>query len=149
MLRGDISNQYGYCIAFRCEDFLVKYKDNTVADKILNLFKGKYNRADIDEKVLNVMEYLYKHTEYMVALIVETSKYKNNGFKELVDSLPFNEIILIDKPSQLSQRLLIGDISLYVDDDIYRRSIINSRYAIPLSELNQHIKLKGVRFNGS
>ena len=144
MLHGDISNQYGYCIAFRCEDFLIKFKDETLTDRFFNIIKGKYNRAEIDEKVYNVMERLYKYTNYNVALVVETKTYKDSKFKELIDNLPYNSIILIDKPSQLAQRVLLGEVTYYIDDDPERRSIISSKFSYPLSELSKIIKI-GVR----
>lgn len=141
MLHGNISNEYGYCIAFRCEDFLIKYRDKTLKDKVLNFFKGKYRRIEINKTILAAMEYIYKNTEHNVGLVVEEKTYKDVRFKELVDNLPFNEIILINKLSQISQRLLVGYISLYVDDNAERRSLINNKYAIPFKELNHHIKI--------
>ena len=144
MKNGDISNQSGYCIAFRCEDFVVRLKDNSLIDKVLNVF-NKYQRADINLQVLRTMEHIYKNTEYTVTLIVENKTYKDLGFKELIDNLPFNDIILVDKPSQISQRLITGEISLYIDDDLERLSLINSPYAIPFKDLNKflsHIKVK-------
>ncbi len=141
MLHGNISNEYGYCIAFRCEGFLIKYKDKILKDKVLNFFKGKYKCIEINKTILAAMEYIYKNTEYNVGLVVEEKSYKDIRFKKLVDSLPFNEIILINKLSQISQRLLIGYISLYVDDNAERRSLINNKYAISFEELNHHIKI--------
>lgn len=141
MLHGDISNEYGYCIAFRCEDFLIKYKDKTLKDKVLNLIKGKHRRIEINKTILAAMEYIYKNTEYNVGLVVEEKTYKDVRFKELVDNLPFNEIILINKLSQISQRLLVGYISLYIDDNAERRNLINNKYAISFEELNHHIRI--------
>ena len=139
MKRGDLSNQAGFTIGFRCVDFLVKYKESTFTDKILNAVLGKTKRAYIDESVRSFMEYLYRNTEYNVDLIIENNEY-TEGLKQLVDNLPFNRVVLIDKLSQVSQRLLVGDLSIYVDDDDYRRSLVNSQYAISFSQLNDYIK---------
>ena len=49
MRGGDLSNQAGFTIGFRCVDFLVKYKESTFTDKVLNAFMGKIKRAEIDE----------------------------------------------------------------------------------------------------
>ena len=139
MKRGDLSNQAGFTIGFRCVDFLVKYKESTFTDKILNAVLGKTKRAEIDESVRSFMEYLYRNTEYNVDLIIENKEYTEE-LKQLVDNLPFNRVVLIDKLSQVSQRLLVGDLSIYVDDDDYRRSLVNSQYAISFSQLNDYIK---------
>lgn len=139
MKSGDLSNQAGFTIGFRCEDFLVKYKESTFTDKVLNLVLGKTKRAEIDETVRSYMEYLYRNTEYNVDLIIEKKDYTEE-LKRLVDNMPFNRVVLVDKLSQISTRLLVGDLSLYVDDDDYRRSLVNSQYAISFSQLNDYIK---------
>lgn len=139
MKNGDLSNQAGITIGFRCVDFLVKYKESTFTDKVLNAVLGKTKRAEIDESVRSFMEHLYRNTEYNVDLIIENKDYTEE-LKRLVDNLPFNRVVLIDKLTQVSQRLLIGDLSIYVDDDDYRRSLVNSQYAISFAQLNDYIK---------
>lgn len=139
MKNGDLSNQAGFTIGFRCVDFLIKYKDSTFTDKVLNAFLGKTKRAEVDESVRSFMEYLYRNTEYNVDLIIENKDYTDD-LRRIVDNLPFNRVVLIDKLSQVSQRLLVGDLSLYVDDDDNRRSLVNSQYALSFSQLNNYIK---------
>ena len=139
MLHGDISNTVGYTIAFRCEDCLVKYKTEGIANKILNAIVGKVARAEIDPVYKSTMEYLYRHTEYVVDLVILRENYTAD-MKELLQDLPFSRIIVIEKDSQISQRLLIGDITFYVDEDDYRRSLINSRYAFPINRLSDFIR---------
>ena len=139
MKSGDLSNQAGFTIGFRCVDFLVKYKESTFTDKILNAVLGKTKRAEIDEAVRSCMEYLYRNTEYNVDLIIEKKDYTEE-LKRVVDDMPFNRVVLVDKLSQISTRLLVGDLSLYIDDDDYRRSLVNSQYAISFSQLNDYIR---------
>ena len=139
MKSGDLSNQAGFTIGFRCVDFLVKYRESTFTDKILNAVLGKTKRAEIDESVRSYMEYLYRNTDYNVDLIIEKKDYTEE-LKRLVDDMPFNRVVLVDKLSQISTRLLVGDLSLYVDDDDYRRSLVNSQYAISFSQLNDYIR---------
>ncbi len=139
MKNGDLSNYVGFTIGFRCVDFLVKYKESTFTDKVLNAVLGKTKRAEINESVRSFMEYLYRQTEYNVDLVIENKDYTEE-LKQLVDNLPFNRVVLIDKLSQVSTRLLTGDLSIYVDDDDYRRSLVNSQYAISFSQLNDYIK---------
>jgi hypothetical protein len=136
---GDISNQAGYTIAFRCEDCLIKYKEGGVKNVVLNKVLGKARRAEIDELYRSTMEHLYRNTEFVVDLVIQRDNYTAD-LKEIIDSLPFSRIVVIEKDTQISQRLLIGDITFYVDDDDYRRSLVNSKYAMKLSELSQHIK---------
>ena len=139
MKHGDLANTAGYVIAFRCEDSLVKYKTEGVKNKILNALVGKVARAEIDSLYKNTMEFLYRQTEYVVDLVVLRENYTEE-MKHLLEDLPFSRIVVVDKESQISQRLIMGDITLYVDEDDYRRSLINSQYAIPLNKLSDHIK---------
>lgn len=139
MLNGDLANTAGITIAFRCEDFLIEYKDTSFTDKVLNKIWGKTKRAEVNETVRAVMEHLYRNTEYNVDLIIEDNNY-DHELKALVDNIPCCRVILISKISQISSRLLTGDISYYVDNDAERRSLVNSRYAISLSDLTKYIK---------
>lgn len=139
MKNGDLSNTAGYVIAFRCEDCLVKYRTEGVANKILNALVGKVARAEIDPKYKDVMEFLYRQTEYVVDLVVLRENYTED-MKRLLEDIPFSRVVVLEKDSQISQRLLMGDITLYVDDNDYRRSLVNSSYAIPLNQLNNHIR---------
>ena len=139
MKNGDLANTAGYVIAFRCEDSLVKYKTEGVKNKILNVIVGKVARAEIDPLYKSTMEFLYRQTEYVVDLVILRENYTEE-MKHLLEDLPFSRIVVVDKDSQISQRLLLGDITLYVDEDDYRRSLINSHYAIPLNQLNSHLR---------
>lgn len=135
MLHNDLSNQVGITVAFRCVDFLVRFRQKKVTDKILNFLVGKEYRAEIDETVSSYMEYLYRNTECNVDLIIENKDY-TDALKTVLEDLPFNRIVTIDKMSQISQRLLTGDLTYYVDDDPQRLSEVNSKYAMTLGEVH-------------
>lgn len=139
MKHGDLANIVGKVIAFRCEDSLIRYKIEGVKNKILNAIIGKLSRAEIDPTYRSAMEYFYRHTEYVVDLVILRDNYTEE-MKRVLEDLPFSRIAIVDKDTQISQRLLMGDITLYVDEDDYRRSLINSRYAIPLSRLNEYVR---------
>lgn len=141
MKHGDLANTIGYVIAFRCEDSLIRYKTEGVKNKLLNALVGKVARAEIDPSYLSAMEFYYRHTEYTVDLVVLKENYTED-LKHIIDNLPFSRVVVIDKDTQISQRLLMGDITLYVDEDDYRRSLINSQYAIPLSRLSDFARRK-------
>jgi len=134
MKNGDLSNRAGYTIAFRCVDFLVKYQEGGIKNNILNNLFGKTRRAVIDETVKSVMEHLYRDTDYNVDIVVENKDYTPD-LKAVLENIPFGRVVLIDKPSQLVSRLLVGDITYYVDGDSERRKAVGSYNAIGLEHL--------------
>lgn len=141
MKHGELSNTVGYSFGFRCEDFLIHSKETTLLDKAFNALFGKAKRAEVNEEVLSFMEYLYRNTEYTVDLIVDRDNYTPE-LKKLLDEMPFNRVVLVDKPSQITTRLMIGDLTYYVDDSAERRSLVNSPHTRTLHELAQEIKRK-------
>ena len=143
MRHGDISNRVNISIGIMCLDTLVTYKDNTFTDRVLNKIMGKSKRAEVDETVRSTMEYIYRNTEYTVDLLIPEEEY--NVLKPLIADMPYNRVVLYSKISQISSRLLTGDLSYVVDNNAERRSTINSTYAIPLSELSPMIKRRAYR----
>lgn len=141
MKHGELSNTVGYSFGFRCEDFLIHFKDTTLLDKAFNALFDKAKRAEVNEEVLSFMEYLYRNTEYTVDLIVDRENYTPE-LKKLLDEMPFNRVVLVDKPSQITTRLMIGDLTYYVDDSAERRSLVNSPHTRTLREITQEIKRK-------
>lgn len=143
MKHGDISNRVNISIGIMCLDTLVTYRDNTFTDRVLNKIMGKSKRAEVDETVRSTMEYIYRNTEYTVDLLIPEEEY--NVLKPLIADMPYNRVVLYSKISQISSRLLTGDLSYVVDNNAERRSTINSIYAIPLSELSPLIKRRAFR----
>lgn len=141
MLHNDLSNMASFSIGFRCVDFLIKYKEYTLPDRVLNAIFSKEKRAKVNERIKSVMEYIYRNTEYTVDLIIESKDYTEE-LRELIDSFPFSRIVLIERESQIAQRLITGDLSYYVDDDDYRRSLVGNKNAITLDELQSIIKFR-------
>ena len=135
MLHNDISNVAGVFIAFRYEDTLAISKKGVV-NKIVSLFKD--NNVDLDQNVFNSMMYIYRDTPYSCDLVIQKEHYDKNT-KKLLESVPCSRVVVIDKDIQVTQRLKMGDLNLYVDNNEYRRSTINSEYAIPLRDLNKYI----------
>ena len=82
MKHGELSNTVGYSFGFRCEDFLVHFKDATLVDKALNALFDKAKRAEVNEEVCSIMEYLYRNTEYTVDVVVDRENY-TEAMKEL------------------------------------------------------------------
>lgn len=134
MKHGDLSNVVGYTFGFRVDDFLVQTREDSTIDRVANLIKGKYKRAHLNEDVARMLEYIYRRTEFTADLIADETLYPK--MSHLLVELPFNRVILISKPSHISSRLLVGDITYYVDDDKDRLSLINSSYAVTLAEVH-------------
>lgn len=136
MLHGDISNQVGTTVGFRCENLLVKYREETIWDKFCNLVVGKERRAYIDEDVRDTMEFLYRNTECSVDIIINEDNY-TGALKELIDDLPFNRVAFCSKPSQINARLRTGDLSFYVDNDVNQLSLVSSPYALTYTDFKK------------
>lgn len=142
MLHGDISNQAGYTIAFRCEDSLFKPKKGKFVDIIQKLAPGLRSRfiADnLNTDYLRAIEYLYRNTEFTVDVVIQEDNYSAH-IKHVLEDIPFNRVIKVRNQSAIATRLNMGDITYYIDEDDYRRSLTNHRYAIPLSKLNTLLK---------
>lgn len=136
MLHGEISNQQNFVIGIRCEDCLLKYKEGSVKDSLLNFILGKNNRAEVDESVLSLMTYIYRRTEYVVDLVVDEENYTPQ-LQELLDSYPFNRVVLVHRNiSEITTRLNTGDLSYYIDNDIMRLETVNSKYAMTVEKFN-------------
>lgn len=138
MRHGDISNHVNVSFGIMCEDTLIHFKDTTLKDKILNKIVGKTKRLEIDETVRSSMEYIYRNTEYTVDLLVKDTNLFN--LRKVLDDLPYNRIVVYSKLSQITSRLLTGDLSYVVDNNDERRSQLNSIYAITLNDLSCMIK---------
>lgn len=142
MMHGDISNSVRATYGFILKDFVIQYKDTSFKDKVLNSIVGKTRRAEVNTKVTSVMEYIYRQTEYNVDLLIEEKEYTQE-LKKIIENLPFNRIVLYNKLSQISSRLLTGDITYVIVNDPYQRGLLNSTYAIPLEELNTVLRVGG------
>lgn len=135
MLHNDISNVAGYTVAFRYENTLAIPKKGVV-NKLMSVF-GVEN-VDIDQTVLHAMEHIYRDTPYSCDLVILEENY-NDRTKKLLEEIPYSRVVVIKKDVQITQRLKMGDLDLYIDNDEYRRSTINSEYAIPIRDLNKYI----------
>lgn len=141
-MHGNLSNYVQATFGFMCEDFLVKYKDTSFSDKVLNVVFGKIKRAEIDPLVSASMEYTYRQTEYNVDLIIKEDNY-NQGLKDLIKDLTFCRVVLYTKYSQITSRLLTGDLTYVVDNVENRIGLLNHSHVINLAQFNQIVRKKG------
>lgn len=139
MKHGDISNTTGYTFGFRCENFLIRYKDATVFDKVYNALFDRAKRAEVNEEVFAVMEHIYRNTEYTVDLVINEDNY-TQALRQVIDNMPFNRVVLVSKPTQITSRLNVGDLTYYVDDNAEYRALVNSEYAVSLDELRRVVR---------
>lgn len=144
MKHGDISNQRSFIIGIRCEDCLFKYNTKGVKDKILNIVKGKTHNAEIDQKVLSLMRYIYERTDYTISLVVDKENYTDE-LRDALDKLnvPYNQVGLVLKSiSEVTMMLNTGELSFYVDSSYNRRTLVNSQYAVDVDTFNTMLRRK-------
>lgn len=140
MLRGNISNQRSFVFGFRCEGSLLKYKDSNVKDKVLNLFSGKTHRAEVNEDILSLMNYLYWNTEYTVMLVIDEKNYTDEA-KEFLSNFPFNQTaVVLRSISEITMMLNTGEMTYYIDDNDKSRYKVQNKYAITSKELSQVLR---------
>lgn len=142
MLHGDISNQVGDTIAFQVIDTLLHFRTEHLKDKFLNALYGKEKRAMVRQEVLQTMEHIYRNTEMCIDLVLFRKDFTEELEEFLEESIPFNRLLVVDKPSQIGIRLITSDIAYYVDDNSEVRSLLNSPYAISFDELPNYISMK-------
>ena len=146
MQHGDISNQTSFVIGFRCENSLLHYKDNSPSDKLLNIIKGKTKRAEVDQKVYSLMNYIYWNTEYTVMLVIDEENYTKEAQDFLAD-FPFNQVATVLKNvSEVTMMLNTGELTYFVSEDILDRNNVNSRFAVDVDTFNTILKRRVKRF---
>ena len=146
MLHGDISNQRSFVIGFRCENSLLKYKDDTLTDKLMNTLKGKTSRAEVDPKIYSLMNYIYWNTEYTVVLVIDEKNYTKEAQDFLAD-FPFNQVATVLKSvSEVTMMLHTGELTYFVSDDILDRQSVNSKFAVDTDTFNTILKRRVRRF---
>lgn len=140
MLRGDISNQRSFVIGFRCENSLLKYKTGSFLDLIANAVRGKTKRAEVDERVFSLMNYIYWNTEYTVVLVIDEKNYTEEAKRYLAD-FPFNQVVnVLRNISEVTMMLNTGELSYYVSDDTIDRQLVNSEFAVDVNKFNTILK---------
>ena len=146
MLRGDISNERSFVIGFRCEGSLLHYKNESMGDKLLNIIQGKTRRAEVDQKVYSLMNYIYWNTPYTVMLVIDEENYTREA-QDYLENFPFNQVATVLKNiSEVTMMLNTGEMTYFVSDDIIDRNSVNSRYAIDTDTLNTLLKRRVKRF---
>ena len=137
MKHGEISNQLPLVIAFRLEGTVANLKSNKISKFLRDKLKLK-STFELNDNVIAIMERIYYRTEFTVDLVVERDTYDNCSW--VFDNLPFSRIIIMDKLSQITTRILMGDITYYVDNNANNRSQVNNSNAVDLKGLSAILK---------
>jgi hypothetical protein len=139
MRHGDLSNVLPVVIGFRCEDSLLVPKEtNKVRELVSNIFPSTREYV-LNDKYTSVMDRVYRRTEYCVDIIIQKENYTDK-IKSLLDDLPFNRIVTIEKDTQISSRIQVGDISYYVDENPSRREVVSSKYSFDISSIAEMVR---------
>ena len=137
MKNGDISNQLPLVIAFKLEGTVVDFKGKALSSFLRNKLQLK-GTCEYKDTVIELMEWFFYRTEYTIDLVVNRETY--NKCSWVYEDLPFSRIIIMDKFSQITSRLLMGDITYYVDNSAINRSQVNNKYALSVEELRDVLK---------
>ena len=137
MKHGEISNQLPLVIAFRLEGTVANLKSSKISKFLRDKLKLK-STFELNDNVIAIMERIYYRTEFTVDLVVERDTYDNCSW--VFDDLPFSRIIIMDKLSQITTRILMGDITYYVDNNANNRSQVNNSNAVDLKGLSAILK---------
>lgn len=139
MLRGDLSNRAGVTIGVQLVDTLLKVKDKSLIDKLFNLSDFlKLKRAELNTDLFHIVEHIYRNTDYNIDIVIQ-KEYYTNSVKNLIADFPFSRIVLISSLSEVVSRLYSGDITYYVNEDEYSRSLVG-KGAISVEELKNIIR---------
>ena len=138
MKNNDLSNSASIVIGVQCKNFLFEEQTEGFKNKLLNTLVGRQKRMTINEKVLNLLNYIFRETEYTVDLVIPEGEY-TDYLKERIETLPFNRVVLTKKPSDITGRLLIGDLSYYVDTP-EGLELVNNKNCKTLDEIYQIIR---------
>lgn len=140
MKNGDITNQGGYTIGVRCEDCLIKFKNEKVVDKLKNFFIGSALNAEVDEEVLSLIKHIYWNTEMNVTLVVDDKNFTPE-LQKVLEDLPYNQVFnVLRSISEVTSALNTGQLTYFVSNDINDRLNANSKYAVSTKEFNTILK---------
>jgi hypothetical protein len=106
---------------------------------VLKWVNGKNHRAEVDEKIYSLMNYIFWNTEYTVFLVINDENYTDEA-KEFLDDFPFNQVLNVRSVSQITSMLYTGELNYYIDDNDQSRYEVQSKYAITSQELNTILK---------
>lgn len=138
MKHGDISNNPAPVFAVRLEDFLLRFEQENLLDKIKYFGDRKYLNPHFDDKVLKFLDVIFRKTNYSVYLV--HSIILNSKIRKLLENIPFSNFMYIENDNNLIYYLNTGFFSYYVDN--YNKvNELNIKNAVTLEEA-YHLLIK-------
>ena len=127
---------------FRVEDFLVKHKEDTLKDKVLNKIIGANKRAVLNPKVVANIKGIFRHTDYSIGLVCFEKEWYSytDKFKAKIIDLPIRDIHIIASPLDIFYMLTSGEYTYYVDDNEEKINKVGHSHCMTLDEINYIIK---------
>lgn len=118
MINGDISNQKAPSMLFRVDGFLVKHRETTKLDKILNKVLGEDKRAELDFEVVNAIHRTFRNTDYYVGLVVLESHWTSytKKLRDQLTDLPVGDIHIVHDTFEIYKTIHQEDYLYYVDN---------------------------------
>ena len=145
MKHNDISNMQSYVIGFRVENTLIHPKEGFV-NSVINRFSNKYLRGEVDNTVLSLMKYIYYNTEMTCVVVIDKENYTSAMEDYLLD-FPCSQMkVVLKSLSEVTMMLNTGELTYFVTSDSIEKSLVNSRYAVSVDEINTLIKRRVRRF---
>ena len=148
MINGDISNRKAPSILFRVEDFLVKYRETSTIDKVMNKLIGKHKRAELSEVVVEEIDVIFRMTDFTVGLVCmkeDWSKYPSDIRNIIIDALPITDVHLVHDYLDIKTLLDSGQYSFYVDDDRERQNLVGHKRCFTLRQIDTIVR-KGYKY---
>lgn len=148
MINGDISNRKAPSMLYRVEDFLVKYRETTTIDKVLNKLIGKHKRAELNEDVVFSIETVFRLTDFTVGLVCmqeDWVKLPKDLRDIIIMGMPIADLHLVSDYWDISNLLNSGQYAFYVDDNLENHSLVGHNRCITLKQLNSIAK-KGYKY---
>lgn len=137
-MRGnDLSNSPARIVMIRLDEFLVhsKKKGGSLLDQFIKLFEDDFY---IDEKVEELIGYIFRHTDFAVKYVVmENASPKLLKFASKYWMIANGETIgEMRHISQIDFLLKYGDVTYYVDSDEEIEKVGN-KYALTLEQARE------------
>ena len=148
MIHGDISNRKAPSMLFRVEDFLVKYRETTTLDKVLNKLIGKHKRAELNEDVCYAIDSIFRTTDFTVGVACIQSDWTKLP-KDLRDiiliGLPIADVHLVNDVNDIRILMNSGQYAFYVDDNSENHALVGHNRCVTLNQI-MTIAKKGYKY---
>lgn len=148
MLNNNISNRKAPSMLLRVEDFLVKYRETTTIDKVMNKLVGKHKRAELSEVVVEAIDTIFRLTDFTVGLVcieADWNKYPKDLRDIILLGLTISDLHLVHDHLDIEKLLNSGKYAFYVDDNLDNHSLVGHKRCVTLRQIDS-IARKGYKY---